>query len=94
MYVYGSYSFEPVGKGFVAFRIHTKDQQTLSFLKELKLVKPASKHNGRLFVWIDEFKEFLTTHGYHSDSITIWEMRHNGLVMRSDYAITFRLQFL
>lgn len=91
----GSYSFDEVGPGFVAFRIEADNDLFKDYLVELKLAEIKRVFRGRAsYGWTCEFMMFLAHNGYTSAVDVVANMRKDGLVMRRDQAILFRLQFL
>lgn len=94
-YTYGSFTFDKIGPGFVAFRIETHVGDIRSFLNELKLIEIKQKKRWSTWSqWRPDFAQFLAEHGYRSDAEVIKAMRTTGLIMKADRAIAFRLQFL
>lgn len=95
-YKWGSFSFQEVGPGFTAFRIDTADFAVHEFLLELKLIvkKQGSPNYRHVYEFEPSFKEFLAEHGYHNTVDVIRAIRNEGLIMKAERAITFRLCFL
>ncbi len=92
---YGSYDFVDVGPGFVAFRITTEPGFFTTYLGELKLIQPKTcKRYRTTFEWTPDFLEFLKDQGY-ADNVKLFPLlKGDGLVLKADQAIVFRLRFL
>ena len=94
-FVYGDYSFDTIGPGFVCFRINTDNSTVREFLQELKLTVPKTQKRYRTtWAWEPDFEEFLNEHGYFSSVDIVSMLRNTGLIMKTDRAIAFRLRFL
>jgi hypothetical protein len=95
-YTYGSFSFENIGPGYVAFRLEASANQFVYFLQELGLIRniPGAKRWDIKWEFIPEFKEFLTEQGYNNIPEIFKALKTTGLIMKNDRAISFRLTFL
>lgn len=92
---FGTYTFDKVGPSFVAFRIETPEQMTRNFLEEIGLIKIKSVKRYRTSYEFDpDFQEFLNDHGYFGTADIIKALRTDGLLLKADRAIAFRLRFL
>lgn len=93
-YLHGTYSFDKFGEGFVAFRLIAPEGHERHLLTEMNLLIATQKRHRFTYEFEPDFKEFLEEHGYTSPVDIMRALRGDGLIMKNDRAIAFRMRFL